>query len=107
MRLVAKTFEDRLLEFSQNALYNPKEEELATGLLDRFGLILRQALIVGGILFTVLLLWAAYLWMTAQGNEEQVKRAQKIFTAAIIGMMILSLSAAITYTVSYFLITSE
>ncbi|GEM_PF-4191172 len=107
MRLTAvKTFGERLQKFSQSALYNPTETEIETGLFSRFGLVLRQALIAAGILFTILFLWAAYLWMTAQGNEEQVKRARNIFTAAIVGMMILSFSAAITYTISYFLIAS-
>jgi predicted membrane protein len=42
-----------------------------------------------GILFTILLVYAGYLWLTARGNEEQVSRAQSILKNSIIGIIIL------------------
>jgi hypothetical protein len=42
-----------------------------------------------GLLAVVLIIWAGFKWMTAQGNEENVKDAQKILKAAVIGLIII------------------
>ena len=41
-----------------------------------------------GVIFLVLTIYAGYLWMTAQGNEPQVKKAKDIMTRAIVGVII-------------------
>ena len=49
-----------------------------------------------GIIFLVLMVYAGYLWMTAQGNEEQVTKAKKMITNSIIGIIIIMAAYAIT-----------
>lgn len=67
------------------------------------GTIIGQVVIAGGIIFALLMLYASFLWMTAQGSEEKVTKAQKIFITSIIGVFILTSAAAISYTViAYF-----
>jgi len=51
-----------------------------------------------GVIFLGLTLMAGFKWMTAGGNEEDIKKAQKTLKAAIIGLIIV-LSA---YTITYF-----
>ena len=54
-----------------------------------------------GVIFFILLIYGGFIWMTAQGNDAQVKKATGIITNSIIGLAV-TLSA---YTISYFLIT--
>lgn len=44
-------------------------------------------------------LYAGIMWMTAQGNEEQVTKAKTMIRNAIIGFIIISAAYAITYYV--------
>lgn len=52
-----------------------------------------------GVVFLALTVVAGFQWMTASGNEEQVKKAQSSMKNAIIGLVIV-LAA---YTITYFL----
>ena len=49
-----------------------------------------------GILFVILTVYAGFLYLTAQGEETNVKKAKKILTQAVIGMVIIVSSYAIT-----------
>lgn len=49
-----------------------------------------------GVIFIVLFVYAGFLWMTSSGNEQQVEKAKKIMTAAVIGAAIVFMSYAIT-----------
>jgi hypothetical protein len=49
-----------------------------------------------GIIFLILTIYAGYLWMTAGGNDEQVGKAKKLLTKAIIGLAII-LSVFVVY----------
>ena len=49
-----------------------------------------------GIVAVVLVIYAGFKWMTSGGNEENVKGAQKILTAAVIGLVIILSAYAIT-----------
>ena len=44
----------------------------------------------------VIILYAGFKWMTSGGNEEDVKSAQKILTAAVVGLIIIMSAYAIT-----------
>lgn len=48
-----------------------------------------------GIVATVLILWAGFLWMTAAGNDEKIGTAKKILQAGIIGLVIIFSAYAI------------
>ncbi len=54
-----------------------------------------------GVIFFILLLYGGFIWMTAQGNDAQVKKATGIITNSIIGLAI----AMSAYAISYFLIS--
>lgn len=54
-----------------------------------------------GVLFLVLIIFGAITWMTAEGNDEKVKKATTIIKNSVIGLVI-TLSA---YAISYFLIS--
>ena len=69
--------------------------------VDRFGLsiiigtVIQMALSLLGVIFLVLMLYAGYHWMTAQGEEEKVEKAKDTITRAIIGLVIVIGSYAI------------
>ena len=65
------------------------------------GTIIQAALSLIGIIFLVLMIYGGFLWMTDRGNEQQVKRAQNLISAAVIGLIIV-LSA---YAISYFVLS--
>lgn len=50
--------------------------------------IIQVALSFLGVIFLMLTIYGGFLWMTAAGNEEQVGKAKKILTGAIIGLII-------------------
>lgn len=52
------------------------------------GTVIKAALSMVGVIFLTLMVYAGYLWMTARGKEEEIDKAQKIITAAIIGLVI-------------------
>lgn len=54
-----------------------------------------------GVIFLVLIIYAGLLWMTAAGNEDNVKKAKSILLNSVIGLVIL-LSA---YAISSFVIS--
>jgi hypothetical protein len=52
------------------------------------GTIVNVVLSLLGMIFIVLIIYAGILWMTAQGDEAKVEKAQKIMRDAIIGLVI-------------------
>ncbi|MFH1325915.1 MAG: IPT/TIG domain-containing protein, partial [Candidatus Falkowbacteria bacterium] len=42
-----------------------------------------------GIIAVAIIIYAGFLWMTAQGNMEQIDRAKKILTGGVIGLVII------------------
>jgi hypothetical protein len=57
--------------------------------------IIRVALGFLGIVAVGLIMYAGWLWMTANGNEENIEKAKKILTGAVIGLVIILMSFAI------------
>ncbi len=53
--------------------------------------------------FLVLVLHGGFLWMTAQGNEEQVTKAQTEIKNAVIGLVVILLAYSITVFVTNYL----
>lgn len=60
------------------------------------GNIVGTALSMIGVLFFILMVYGGFLWMTARGNEEQTTKAKNTITAAVIGIIIVLASYAIT-----------
>ncbi|MBI4135873.1 hypothetical protein HY477_04030 [Candidatus Uhrbacteria bacterium] len=60
------------------------------------GRIVGYLLAFVGVIFFALMIWGGILWMTARGNEDQVKKALDLIKSAIIGMVIVFASYVIT-----------
>ena len=58
--------------------------------------IINIVLTVIGLIVVVLIIFAGFKWMTAAGNEDAVKDAQKILKNAIIGLVIIILAWSVT-----------
>ncbi|HOZ53640.1 MAG TPA: pilin [bacterium] len=58
--------------------------------------IINIVLTVLGLIVVVLIIFAGFKWMTAAGNEDAVKDAQKIIKNAVIGLVIILLAWSIT-----------
>ncbi len=73
-----------------------------TTISQSIGLIIRVILSLVGTIFFVLTVYAGFLWMMAQGNEEQVTKATGILKMAVIGLIITLAS----YIISIFVIAA-
>lgn len=60
------------------------------------GNIIGTALSMISVIFFVLMVYGGFLWMTAHGDEGQVKKAQDTIVAAIIGILVILAAYAIT-----------
>jgi lysylphosphatidylglycerol synthetase-like protein (DUF2156 family) len=75
-----------------------------TSLAETLGLIVNTALSLLGVVFIVLMVYGGFQWMTAGGNEEQVKKAQGRIKNAIIGLVITIAAYAIWMLINEFFI---
>ncbi|MDD5527929.1 MAG: hypothetical protein PHO56_03040 [Patescibacteria group bacterium] len=66
------------------------------------GAIIQTLLGLLGVIFIVLLVYGGFTWMTAEGEEAKVEKAQTIIRNAVIGLIII-VSA---YAISYFVISA-
>jgi len=62
--------------------------------------LIQNALMLVGIIFFVVILYGGYMWLTAGGNEEQVKKARTFISRAIIGLLITLTALIITRAVA-------
>ena len=76
-------------------VYSPYTNE--DTLLNNVASIIKVVLGLLGTIFVILMIYAGILWMTAGGNDTQVKKAQNIIQRAVIGLIIVVLAYAITY----------
>ncbi len=60
------------------------------------GSVIGTALSLIGVLFFILMVYGGFLWMTDHGKEEQVTKAKDTIIAAVIGMVVVLASYAIT-----------
>lgn len=96
----AKTYADSA---AGDAGYDTSQDDINT----LISLIIRTALSLLGVIFLVLLVYGGYLWMTDRGNEDQVKRARNLISAAIIGLIIVVSAYAISIFVLETLMGTE
>lgn len=61
--------------------------------------VLTTVLSLLGVVFLVLMVYGGYLWMTARGDEDHVKKAKDLIKAAIIGLIIVLMAYAISWFV--------
>lgn len=62
----------------------------------RAGIIVGVVLSFVGVLFLGLMIYAGILWMTAQGNDQQVTKAKTLMINSVIGLIIVFAAYAIT-----------
>ena len=60
------------------------------------GGIIQAALGLLGIVLVVIIIYAGFLWMTAQGDDAKVTKAKGMIANAVIGMIIIFAAYAIT-----------
>ncbi len=60
------------------------------------GGILKALLGFVGTLFLIMMIYSGFLWMTARGDAKKVDQAKQLITGAIIGIVIIAASYAIT-----------
>ncbi|MDD2257750.1 MAG: pilin [Patescibacteria group bacterium] len=51
-----------------------------------------------GVIFLILTIVSGFKWMTAQGNDDEVKKAKKTLTNAVIGLVVVLAAYIITST---------
>lgn len=78
----------------------------AVPLVTFVGRIINVGLSFIGVYFLVRVIYAGYLWFTAQGNADQTKKAKQIITQGIIGFIIIMLAGIIVLAVTDFFFTS-
>ncbi len=73
-----------------------KGEGSETDLMTIIANLINVVLGLVGVILLILFIYAGFLWMTAGGDSDQVKKAKSIFKNAIIGLLIVVLSYAIS-----------
>jgi hypothetical protein len=63
------------------------------------GLIVNTLFGLLGVFFVVLIIIGGVQWMTSQGNDEQIKKAQGLIKNAIIGLIVVLAAYAIAWFV--------
>lgn len=58
--------------------------------------IIKTILSILGVIFVILMIFSGFQWMTAGGNEDQVKKSQSRIKNAVIGLVIVILAYSIT-----------
>lgn len=66
------------------------------------GQIIGTVLSFVGVLFLILMIYSGVMWMTAQGNDQQVTKAKDLLVNSIIGLIIIFAAYAITNFIGTF-----
>jgi len=66
-----------------------------TAMAENIGIGIKTFLSILGIIFVILVIYAGYKWMMAQGDEGEVKKARSTLNRAVIGLIIIVGSFAI------------
>ncbi|OGF26551.1 hypothetical protein A2477_00230 [Candidatus Falkowbacteria bacterium RIFOXYC2_FULL_47_12] len=62
-------------------------------------IVINAVLALVGMIFLIEVFYGGYLWMTAQGNDEQVTKAKELIRQAVIGVIVIVAAYAIVYFV--------
>jgi hypothetical protein len=79
-----------------------KQDIDATFIQTRTGQIIGVVLSFVGVVFLIMMIYAGIMWMTAQGNDQQVTKAKELLINSIIGIVIIFAAYAITAFVGNF-----
>lgn len=91
-----------LTETAEKAGLIPKgEADQIPGPAALIGTIVGYVLVFVGVIFFVLMIYGGFVWMTARGKEELVKKAKDTIETAAIGLVVIFLA----YTVTNFILS--
>ena len=88
------------LDKAGTGIYGDENKPTADTMITIIGKVIRVLLSFVGVILVMIIIYAGFLWMTAGGNEEQVKKAKAWLTNAVVGLVI-ALSA---YAISAFVV---
>lgn len=60
------------------------------------GKVVRVAILLLGIFFFLLTIYAGFKWMLSRGNSQEIEAAKKIMQNAVLGLIVILLAYAIT-----------
>lgn len=105
----APTIDSVLDNTGSKAGYNSlDDDQLAGGAFPKLvGRFLGVLLGVLGVIFTVLFVYAGYLWFTAEGDAAALVKAKEIMMRAVIGLIIVVSAYVITYFVTMALTSGD
>lgn len=63
--------------------------------------IVKSLLSFLGVIFFLLVIYGGFMWMTAQGSEDQIGKAKKIIINSTVGLVVIMLAYAITWFIIY------
>ena len=86
--------------FLEKAGYAPAGAQGGNDIRTILAGLIQVALSFVGVIFFLVILYGGYLWLTAGGNEEQVKKARTYILRAVVGFVIVLLALIITRTVA-------
>jgi amino acid transporter len=90
---LSDAFKDNTVgQTAQTAGYNTQANSIEAIV----GVVIQAVLSLLGMIFLSLMVYGGYLWMTDRGNEDQVKRARNLISAAVIGLVIVLAAYAIS-----------
>lgn len=92
-----KSPSDRLQDVGTAAGYSPSVG--TTSIATTVGQIIKTFLSLLGLIFMGYLVYAGFLWMSASGDEEKLRKAKAIIRGSIIGLIIALSGYIITATV--------
>ncbi len=96
-----------------NALNDTADDTTLTGgtsdeVFNTIGDIVNILLGLLGIIFFLIVLYAGFIWMTAQGDTDKVGKAQTMMTQGVIGIIIILSAFAISnFAISQLLTASQ
>lgn len=85
--VAGSAFSSSLKESGSNAGYDSKVNGEVV-INNTIAKLIQTVLSFLGVLFLVLMIYGGFLWMTAQGNDTQVEKAQSTIRNAVIGLII-------------------
>ena len=82
---------------------NPLKTESLTDLLENiYNYVVDFAIAIS----SVIIVWAGYLFLSAQGDEEKIKKAKRLLTWAVIGLVVSILAKGIALVIKKILVGS-
>ena len=76
-----------------------EDESQKPDLASALGTVINYIFIVVGLVFLTFILVGGYLWMSASGNEEGIKKAKTLILNAIFGLMVIFFAYTIVWLI--------